>query len=339
VRTLVPHWEPFRSPLGFPSSVRRVRLLGDPFALRRWGSWWFPDGVERGTLRRAMANSDKVIITCAMSGVVTTRAQCPAIPYTVDDFAREAKRAWDAGATVLHIHARDDDGAPDYSAARYRAIGDAIRAECPIVLNFSTGTIDPEGRKAPHITDYKPEIGALNMGSMNYAKYNPRRKGWVFNFVFENSFDYITDLLTKMNASGVKPELECFDTGHVSSVEPLVDMGLLKPPLDFSLIMGVVGGIKASTRHLAFQVDNLPPGSTWKVVGISRDQWALCAAALTLGGNIRVGLEDNFYLPDGTMARSNGDLVAKAVQMVRDVGREVATVAETRAMLHLSERG
>jgi 3-keto-5-aminohexanoate cleavage enzyme len=113
---------------------------------------------------------------------------------------------------VLHIHARTDDGAPDYSAERYRAIGDAIRAVCPIVLNFSTGTIDPEGRKAPHITDYKPEIGALNMGSMNYAKYNPKRKGWVFNFVFENSFDYITELLTKMNDAGVKPELECFDT-------------------------------------------------------------------------------------------------------------------------------
>ncbi|MFO0602867.1 MAG: 3-keto-5-aminohexanoate cleavage protein [Polyangiales bacterium] len=286
-----------------------------------------------------MANHDKVIITCAMSGVVTTRAQCPAIPYTVDDFAREAKRAWEAGASVLHIHARDDDGAPDYTAARYRAIGDAIRAACPIVLNFSTGTIDPEGRKAPHITDYKPEIGALNMGSMNYAKYNAKRKGWVFNFVFENSFDYITELLTKMNDSGVKPELECFDTGHVSSVEPLIDMGLLKPPLDFSLVMGVVGGIKATTRHLAFQADNLPPGSTWKVVGISREQWSLCAAALTLGGNIRVGLEDNFYLPDGAMARSNGDLVEKAAQMVRDVGRQVATVDEARAMLNLPARG
>ncbi len=285
-----------------------------------------------------MSMNDKVIITCALSGVVTSRAQCAAIPYTVEDFAREAKRAWDAGATVLHIHARTDDGMPDYSAERYRAVGDAIRAVCPIILNFSTGTIDPEGRKAPHVTDYKPEIAALNMGSMNYAKYNPKRKGWVFNFVFENSFDYIAELLTKMNAAGVKPELECFDTGHASSAEALVDMGLLKAPLDFSLVMGVVGGIKATTKHLAFAAENLPPGSTWKVVGISREQWSLCAAALTLGGNIRVGLEDNFYLPSGEMARSNGDLVEKAAHMVRDIGRHVASVDEARAMLSLPPR-
>jgi 3-keto-5-aminohexanoate cleavage enzyme len=285
-----------------------------------------------------MSMNDKVIVTCAMSGVVTTRAQCGAIPYTVEDFAREAKRAWDAGATVLHIHARTDDGMPDYTAARYRAIGDAIRAVCPIILNFSTGTLDPEARKAPHITDYKPEIGALNMGSMNYAKYNPKRKNWVFNFVFENSFEYIAELLGKMNEAGVKPELECFDTGHVASVDALIDMGLLKTPLDFSFVMGVVGGVRATARHLAFMADNAPAGSTWKVVGISRDQWHLCASALTLGGNIRVGLEDNFYLPNGEMARSNGDLVEKAVQMVRDVGRTVATVDEARAMLNLPSR-
>ncbi len=281
-------------------------------------------------------SSDKVILTCAMSGVVTTRAQCAAIPYTVDEFAAEAKRAYDAGASVLHIHARTDDGAPDYTAARYRAIGDAIRAVCPIILNFSTGTIDPDGRKAPHITDYKPEIGALNMGSMNYAKFNAKRKSWVFNFVFENSFDYIAELLGKMNEAGVKPELECFDTGHVCSAEPFIEMGLLKPPLDFSLVIGVVGGVKATARHLAFMADQVPDGCSWKVVGISREQWSLLAAALTLGGNIRVGLEDNFYLPDGAMARSNGDLVAKGVQMARDIGREVATVDEARAMLGLA---
>ncbi len=285
-----------------------------------------------------MGSSDKVIITCALSGVVTTRSQCPAIPYTLDDFAREAKSAYDAGATVLHIHARTDEGSPDFTAERYRAIGDAIRAACPIVLNFSTGTLDPEGRKAPHITDYKPEIGALNMGSMNYAKFNKRTNSWVFDFVFENSFAYIAELLDMMNAAGVKPELECFDTGHVASAEPFIAMGKLGTPADFSLVMGVVGGVRATARHLAFMVDNLPPRSTWKVVGISREQWSLCASALTLGGNIRVGLEDNFYLPDGTMARSNGELVAKAAQMARDIGREPATLDEARSLLGLGPR-
>ncbi|MDP3276009.1 MAG: 3-keto-5-aminohexanoate cleavage protein [Deltaproteobacteria bacterium] len=280
--------------------------------------------------------NDKVVITCAMSGAVTSRAQCPAIPYSLDDYASEAKRAFEAGAAVVHIHARDDDGQPSYSPERFAAIGDAIRRVCPIILNFSTGTIDPEVKLAPHVKLYRPEIGAVNMGSMNYAKYNSKRKSWVFNFVFENRFDDIQALLTMMNDSGVKPELECFDTGHVHSVEPLIDMGFLKPPLDFSLVMGVVGGIKATARHLAFQAENLPPESTWKVVGISRDQWTLCAAALSLGGNVRVGLEDNFYLPNGEMARSNGDLVAKATQMALDTGRSIATVAEARRILGLA---
>jgi 3-keto-5-aminohexanoate cleavage enzyme len=285
-----------------------------------------------------MSTSDKVIITCAMSGAVTTRAQCPAIPYTLEDYAMEAKRAYDAGAAVVHIHARDDDGAPSYASDRFAAIGDAIRKVCPIILNFSTGTIDPEVKKAEHVKAYKPEIGALNMGSMNYAKYNAKRKSWVFNFVFENRFDDIQYLITMMNEAGVKPELECFDTGHVHSVEPLIDMGLLKGNLDFSLIMGVVGGIKATARHLAFQAENLPPGSTWKVVGISRDQWMLCAAALSLGGNVRVGLEDNFYLPNGEMAKSNGELVDKVAQMARDTGRTIATPDEARAILGLTAR-
>jgi uncharacterized protein (DUF849 family) len=285
-----------------------------------------------------MSTSDKVIITCAMSGAVTTRAQCPAIPYTLEDYAMEARRAYDAGAAVVHIHARDDDGTPTYSTERFKAIGDAIRKVCPIILNFSTGTIDPETKKADHVKAYKPEIGALNMGSMNYAKYNPKRKNWVFNFVFENRFDDIQYLITMMNEAGVKPELECFDTGHVHSVEPLIDMGLLKGNLDFSLIMGVVGGIKATARHLAFQAENLPPGSTWKVVGISRDQWMLCAAALSLGGNVRVGLEDNFYLPSGEMAKSNGELVEKVAQMARDTGRSIATPDEARAILGLAPR-
>jgi uncharacterized protein (DUF849 family) len=285
-----------------------------------------------------MSTSDKVIITCALSGAVTTRAQCPAIPYTIEEYAQEAKRAYDAGAAIVHIHARNDDGTPTYSSERFKAIGDAIRSVCPIILNFSTGTIDPETKKADHVKSYKPEIGALNMGSMNYAKYNPKRKNWVFNFVFENRFEDIQYLITMMNEAGVKPELECFDTGHVHSVEPLIDMGLLKGNLDFSLIMGVVGGIKATARHLAFQADNLPPGSTWKVVGISRDQWMLCAAALSLGGHVRVGLEDNFYLPNGEMARSNGELVEKVAQMAKDTGRSIATPDEARAILGLAPR-
>ena len=141
-----------------------------------------------------------------------------------------------------------------------------------------------------------------------------------------------------MNELGIKPEHECFDVGHVGSLAPLVDMGVLHPPLHVDCVMGVVGGIPPTARNLAAMVDNIPAGSHWGVIGISRDQWMLVGAALALGGSIRVGLEDNFYLPDGEMARSNGDLIAKAREMTINAGRRPATVAEARELLGLPER-
>jgi 3-keto-5-aminohexanoate cleavage enzyme len=183
----------------------------------------------------------------------------------------------------------------------------------------------------------KPAIGALNMGSMNYAKYSPKRKEFVFDFVFENTFKDISFLLSVMKEARVKPELECFDVGHTNSIWPLLDKGLLKQPLQFSFIMGVLGGIRATAENLAMQAREAPPDSTWEVIGISHEQWRMVGAALSLGGNVRVGLEDNFYLDSAgkQMAKSNGDLVAKAVRMARDMGREPATVEEARAMLSL----
>ena len=141
-----------------------------------------------------------------------------------------------------------------------------------------------------------------------------------------------------MNELGIKPEHECFDLGHVGSLAPLVDMGVLKPPLHVDFVMGVVGGVPASARNLQAMADNLPPNSHWGVIGISRQQWSLVAAALTQGGSIRVGLEDNLYLPDGEMAKSNGELIAKARQMAEDVGRRAATVTEAREMLGLKPK-
>jgi uncharacterized protein (DUF849 family) len=171
------------------------------------------------------------------------------------------------------------------------------------------------------------------MGSMNYAKYSARRHDFVFKAVFANPFDEIIELLEGMRELGIKPEHECFDLGHVGSLEPLVHKGVLRPPLHVSCVMGVLGGAPPTARNLAAMVDNIPAGSHWGVIGISREQWTLVAAALALGGSVRVGLEDNFYLPDGEMARSNGDLVARARRMAEDTGRRVATVEEARRML------
>jgi 3-keto-5-aminohexanoate cleavage enzyme len=284
-----------------------------------------------------MSVEDPVIITCAISGAIANRDQCPAIPYTPDEYAAEARRVVDEGGVHIHIHARKPDGTPSYEIEDFLAIRDAIRSEVgdAVIINFSTGTVGvPVDKRIAYLEAGRPEVAALNMGSMNYAKYSRSRKDFVFKFVFANPFDEIIELLEAMRRLGIKPEHECFDVGHVGSLAPLVDMGLLEAPLHADFVMGVVGGIPASARNLGVMADNLPTGKHhWGVIGIGRDQWILIAAALTLGGSVRAGLEDNFYLPDGEMARSNGDLIAKARQMTEDAGRRPATVEEARGLL------
>lgn len=284
-----------------------------------------------------MSVDDPVIITCSISGALANRDQCPAIPYTPAEYAAEARRAVDEGAAMIHIHARTPDGTPSYDIADFQAIKDAIVAEVDdVIVNFSTGALGvPVDKRIAYLEACRPDVAALNMGSMNYAKYSRTRKDFVFQAVFANPFDEIIALLKAMNELGIKPEHECFDVGHVGSLDPLVDMGVLHPPLHVSAVMGVTGGIPPGARNLALMADNVPAGSHWGVIGIGRGQWLLVAAALTLGGSIRVGLEDNFYLPDGTMARSNGELIAKARQLTADVGRQPASVAEARALLGL----
>jgi 3-keto-5-aminohexanoate cleavage enzyme len=283
---------------------------------------------------------DPVIITCSISGSLANREQCRAIPYTPAEYAAEARRAVDEGAAMIHIHARRPDGAPSHEVHDFQAIAKAIVAEVgDVIVNFSTGAVGvPVDKRIAYLRACRPDVAALNMGSMNYAKYSRKRKDFVFKAVFANPFDEIIELLEAMNELGIKPEHECFDVGHVGSLEPLVDMGVLHPPLHVSCVMGVTGGIPPTARNLALMVDNIPAGSHWGVIGISRRQWLLVAAALTLGGSVRVGLEDNFYLPDGTMARSNGDLIAKARQLTEDVGRQAATVAEARRVLGVPRR-
>lgn len=282
---------------------------------------------------------DACVITCAVSGAVANKQQCAGIPYTPEEYAKEVRRARDAGASMVHIHARQPDGTPTVASEHYRAITQAILAETPdIIVNFSTGWVGlPIGERVGHITELKPEVGALNMGSMNYAKYSSKRKGFVFNFVFENSFDDIIFLLERMKEAGVKPECECFDVGHVESVEPLLDLGVISPPVQFSLIHGVLGGISATARNLAHMASVLPAGSTWGVIAVSREQWTMVGAAASLGGNVRVGFEDNFYLPSGEMASSNGELVEAAAQIVRLQGRTVAEPEDARRLLSLPE--
>src|SRR5215211_6962711 len=287
---------------------------------------------------------DPAIITCSISGAVANRDQCPAIPYMPQEYAAEAGRAVDEGCSMIHIHARTPEGVPSYEVEDFRAITDAILgAVDDVVINYSTGAIGvPLEKRIAYLRELRPDVAALNMGSMNYAKYSRRRKDFVFKAVFENSFDTIIELLNVLNEVGIKPEHECFDAGHVANLDPLLDMGLLSEPLQISLVMGVSGGIRPNARNVAFMSEQIPRGAegpnAWQVIGISRDQWRLIGAALALGGNVRAGLEDNFYLPNAEMARSNGELIAKARQMAEDIGRRAATVAEAREMLGVPRR-
>ena len=287
----------------------------------------------------ATRGDDACIVTCAVSGAVANKDQCPGIPYTPEEYAAEVRRARDAGAAMVHIHAREPDGTPTVRPEHYRAITQAILAQTPdVIVNYSTGWVGlPMADRVAHITDLKPEIGALNMGSMNYARYSEKRKAFVFNFVFQNDFDDIVYLLRRMREAGVKPECECFDVGHVESVAPLIDLGVLDAPIQFSLIHGVLGGISATARNLAHMASVVPGGSTWGVIAVSREQWMMASAAAALGGNVRVGFEDNFYLPSGEMADSNGALVDAAARIVQLQGRRVAEPAEARRMLSLPE--
>ncbi len=279
-----------------------------------------------------MSEADLVILSCALTGAVTTKQHCPAIPYTPVEIAEEAKRAYDAGAAVVHIHARNDDGSPTWSKDTFAAIMAETKARCPVLINWSTGGAGPMSERVSHLA-LKPHIAALNMGSMNYAKWNSKKQQFAFQFVFQNSFDDIMAFAKAMKETGAKPEMECFDVGHTNSHKVLAELGLLEKPYHFSFIMGVLGGIPATARHLAFQAEQVPAGSRWKVIGISREQWPLAMAALSLGGDVRVGLEDNFYLPTGEMAKSNGELVAAAAELVKLSGRTVASVDDAKRLL------
>jgi 3-keto-5-aminohexanoate cleavage enzyme len=286
---------------------------------------------------------DIAVVTCALTGVLANRKQCPGIPYTPVEIAEDARRVYEAGASVVHIHARNDDGTPTFEPAVFARIKEETKKRCPIVLNFSTGTImEDVSLQKQTVLESRPAIAALNMGTMNYSKYSLKRKAFDFDMIFPNTYGKILEMLKAMNEANVKPELECFDTGHTNGIWPLLDMGVLKAPLQISFILGVLGGLIQSVESLQLQTKiakELPgnPAFEWELIAISHGHWRMMAAALALGGNVRTGLEDHLYLPNGEMAKSNGDMVDTLVRLVRDVGRRPATVDEAKQILGLRE--
>lgn len=279
----------------------------------------------------------KLILSAALTGAATNRTHCPDIPYTPKELGLEAKRAVDAGAAIVHIHAREDNGMPSWRTEVFQEISEEVRKHSKdVIINYSTGAIGLSIEdRLKHLPATKPDMAAFNMGSMNYAIFSKRAKQFIWNGVFENSFDDMIKVVETMNENNICPEMECFDTGHIRNAQPLKEMGLLPDNACYSLVMGVLGGIDATAENLIHQIKQVPEGAFWQSIVISRKQWQLSAIAAAMGGNFRVGLEDNFYLPNGGMAKSNGELVDAGMTLAKSVGREVATIEEARAMLNI----
>jgi len=286
--------------------------------------------------------SDKVTLTCALTGVLTNPAQHP-VPVTAAEMAQAAKDAFNAGATIMHCHFRDQRPGlghlPTWEPEVVAEIADAIREACPgVVLNFSTGVMgDDISGPVSCLERCRPEMAALNAGSLNYLK--ARRNGtWAWPpLLFANPVDKVQAFVEVMDREGIVPECECFDTGIVRSIAMFQKVGLLGAEPHVSLVMGVASGMPAKAAWLPLLVEELPSDAHWQTIVIGRQEvWEVHRASAELGGHLRTGVEDTFYLPDGDRTSGNGPLVEALAQVARDAGRSICSPEETRAYLGLS---
>lgn len=274
---------------------------------------------------------EKLIITAAICGAEVTKEQNPAVPYTVAEIAAEAKAAYDAGAAIVHLHVRYDDGKPTQNHARFQECEEAIYKLCPdVILIPSTGGavgMTPEERLDSTNTNPVPEMATLDCGTCNFG-----------DEIFDNTMPTMRAFGKHMLAKGIKPEYECFEMGHLDTILTMARKGEVPgAPMQFNFVLGVPGCTPATVGNLQWLVNNIPAGSTWTATGIGRNAFTLAAPAIAMGGNVRVGFEDNLYLERGVLAKSNGELVAKVVKIAKEMGRGIATPAEARAILSLKK--
>ena len=274
---------------------------------------------------------DKLIITAAICGAEVTKEQNPAVPYTVEEIVREAKSAVDAGAAIVHLHVRYDDGTPTQSRDRFQECEEAILKECPnVILIPSTGGavgMTPDERLQSTDTTPLPEMATLDCGTCNFG-----------DEIFDNTMPTMRAFGKRMMERGIKPEYECFEMGHLDTILTMARKGEVPgDPMQFNFVLGVPGCTPATVDNLCWLVKNIPAGSTWTATGIGRNAFTLAAPAIVMGGNVRVGFEDNLYLERGVLAKSNGELVDKVVRMAKLLGREVANSDEAREILSLKK--
>ncbi len=272
--------------------------------------------------------SNKVILTVATTGAWPTKKDTPYIPLQPKEIAQDIYDCWKAGASIAHIHVRDDEDKASMSFDKFKETIDLVReTDCEIVLNTTTSGglgIEDEIRMKP-FTELKPEIASYDCGSMN----------WSHSTVFENSPKFLEKLGTRMQEVGVKPEIEIFDAGMVYNALYYLKKGILKAPLHFQFVLGVPGGMAATVENLVFLKSLIPEGSTWGALGIGKGHLPIMYAALALGGHLRVGMEDNIFLSKGVLAKSNVEFIERTKRIVKEFGKEIATPDEARQILGL----
>lgn len=273
---------------------------------------------------------DKLIITAAICGAEVLKEHNPAVPYTVEECVREAKSAYDAGASIIHLHVRYDDGTPTQDKARFKLVMDAIYKVCPdVIIQPSTGgAVGMTNDERLQPTELCPEMATLDCGTLNFGGDD----------VFMNTENTIKYFGTKMIERGIKPELEVFDKSMIDMALRLQKKGFIKSPMHFDFVMGVNGGISGELRDFIFLRGSIPADATYTAAGVGRFEFPLAAAAIIDGGHVRVGFEDNVFISKGVVAKSNGELVAKVVRMAKEFGREIATPAEARQILGLKPK-
>jgi uncharacterized protein (DUF849 family) len=299
--------------------------------------------------------SRKVVITCAVTGAIHTPSMSPYLPITADEIAAAAIGAHEAGAAVVHLHARDPkDGRPDQRPDAFAPFLSKIRKACNVVVNITTGgaptmTVDERVKPCAH---FKPEVASLNMGSMNFGlfpmlgRFKEFRHDWERPYlagsderIFKNTFRDIEMILTTCAANGTRFEIECYDIGHLYTLRHFADRGLVKPPFFIQSVFGILGGIgphPEDVAHMRRTADRLFGGDyVWSVLGAGKNQLAIAAQSVSLGGNVRVGLEDSLWIGPGKLAETNAQQVRAARQIIEGLGLAVATPDEARAILRL----
>lgn len=272
---------------------------------------------------------EKLIITAAICGAEVTKEQNPSVPYTVAEIAEEAYKAYQAGASIIHLHVREDGGKPTQSKERYRACIEAIQARCPeVIIQPSTGGavgMTDEERLEP--VYLQPEMATLDAGTCNFG-------GDDIFINTENTIKYFGEKLIEL---GIKPEIEVFDKGMVDMAIRLNQKGYIKSPMHFNFVLGVNGGMSATPRDAVFMAESIPVGSTFTLTGIGRNEFNMATMSIIMGGHVRVGFEDNIYLDKGVLAKSNAQLVERVVRIAKELGREIATPEEARLILGLKK--